>query len=97
VAQDGFDPRTLEGLTVQSLRAKLEKSQSSLGCEVRTADLTDTTCDGPQTLVFYYVLAIEIMEQMFGDPNYKGKFVYEARPTFDKDGVRTYDELASGE
>jgi carbamoylphosphate synthase small subunit len=41
--------------------------------------------------------AIEAMEQMFGDPTYKGQFVYEAVPTFDADGVRTYDELASGD
>lgn len=81
---------------MQSLRAKLEDSQSALGCKIRTADLTDPSCDGPQTLTAHYIRAIDVMEQMFGDPNYKGKFEFEAKPTFDSEGVRTYDGFLSG-
>ena len=64
---------------------------------MRTADLTDRSCDGPQTLTAHYLLATAVMQQMFGDPNYKGKFRYEAMPTYNSEGVRTYDELLSGD
>eukprot|EP00281_Chroomonas_sp_CCMP1168_P015953 CAMPEP_0206216770 /NCGR_PEP_ID=MMETSP0047_2-20121206/2900_1 /ASSEMBLY_ACC=CAM_ASM_000192 /TAXON_ID=195065 /ORGANISM="Chroomonas mesostigmatica_cf, Strain CCMP1168" /LENGTH=256 /DNA_ID=CAMNT_0053639143 /DNA_START=101 /DNA_END=867 /DNA_ORIENTATION=+ len=95
--QEAFDMRALQGLTVQSLLAKLEDSQSALGCEMRTADLTDRSCDGPQTLTAHYLLSTAVMQQMFGDPNYKGKFRYEAMPTYNSEGVRTCYELLSGQ